>query len=309
MDIETKKQMEKSGYRIVGKGQHSAVKICEWTKKSLIGKGVCYKEKWYGIRSHRCVQCSLCLFCFNKCLYCWRSFNRFSQFDIRNSKIDEPEEIIKEMISAQRELLTGFGGNSMVNKKRLKEAQNPKNFAISLIGESLLYPKISEFIEMVNTAGGSTFLVTKGTIPEALEMLTTEPTNLYISICAPDKGIFKKLENPILKDCWERQMKSLEIANSFICKKVIRITAVKGWNMIYPDKYAKLIHIMEPDFIEVKAYMHVGESQNRLPRSAMPLIDDVVEFAKSIEKETGYYYADTFKPSRVILLSKKRFIK
>ena len=43
--MNTKKLMEKQGYRFIG--NHSAVKTCEWTKKSLINKGSCYKQKFY----------------------------------------------------------------------------------------------------------------------------------------------------------------------------------------------------------------------------------------------------------------------
>ena len=46
-----KKNLEKQGYRVVG--NNSAVKICNWTKKSLTDKGVCYKEKFYGIKSNK----------------------------------------------------------------------------------------------------------------------------------------------------------------------------------------------------------------------------------------------------------------
>jgi len=49
--------------------------------------------------------------------------------------VDEPSEIIDELIKSQRLLLTGFKGNQKVDKKKWKEAQNPTNAALSLIGE------------------------------------------------------------------------------------------------------------------------------------------------------------------------------
>lgn len=300
-----RKNLEKSGYRFVGKFKHSANKICEWTKKSLRGEGFCYKQKWYGIESHRCLQCTLSLICNTRCIYCWRSFKAFIGNEMNNFTIDEPDKIIEGLIEAQRKLLSGFKGYEKVDKKKWKEAQNPTNFAISLVGESLFYPKISEFIKKIHQRNGSTFLVTKGTLPKQLENLEEEPTNLYISLCAPDKKTFMKIDRPIISNAWEKQMKSLELMNSFKCRKVIRITSVKGWNMKNPKKYAKLIEIANPDFIEVKAYMHVGESQKRLPRSAMPLMEDVTKFARKIATETEYIYKDEFKPSRVVLLSKK----
>src|SRR5438132_1140238 len=69
MDPEKQEVLERQGYRIVG--EHSGVKLCHWTKASLT-KGVgCYKQTFYGIESHRCLQmtpavdaCNLaCQFC------------------------------------------------------------------------------------------------------------------------------------------------------------------------------------------------------------------------------------------------------
>jgi tRNA wybutosine-synthesizing protein 1 len=54
VDKEKKKNLEDQGYRIVK--NHSAVKICRWTKNSIKNEGVCYKEKFYGIKSHKCCQ-------------------------------------------------------------------------------------------------------------------------------------------------------------------------------------------------------------------------------------------------------------
>ena len=47
---DTKAILEKQHYIIVG--EHSAVQICGWTKKSLRDEDFCYKEKFYGIQSH-----------------------------------------------------------------------------------------------------------------------------------------------------------------------------------------------------------------------------------------------------------------
>jgi len=71
------------------------------------------------------------------------------------------------------------------------------------------------------------------------------------------------------------------------------------------EKYSKLILKAEPDFIEPKGFVWVGESQKRLPMSSMPFHEDVVEFAKKLSEFTGYKIKDEFRPSRVVLLSKK----
>ncbi|RKY01305.1 MAG: hypothetical protein DRP54_03975 [Spirochaetes bacterium] len=113
------------------------------------------------------------------------------------------------------------------------------------------------------------------------------------------------LDRPANKDFWERLLKSLEIMNSFSCRKVIRLTMVKGYNMKNPEGYAKLINIANPDFVELKAYMHVGESRKRLPREAMPFHEDVKEFAEKVSELSGYPYKDEQKESRVVLLARK----
>ncbi len=134
--------MKKQQYAIVG--YHSTVHICRWTKKSIIDEGVCYKEQFYGINTHKCCQMSPWLTCQNQCLHCWRPM----ELDIKlNGKIDKPKKIIEGCIQAQRKLLTGFGGNKKTNQKKYKEAQNPSQFAISLIGEPTLYPKLVELIK------------------------------------------------------------------------------------------------------------------------------------------------------------------
>ena len=295
----------KQGYRIVGKNQHSAVKICRWTRESLRKDRVCFKQKWYGIESHRCLQCSVSLSCLNRCVYCWRTFHPIFEKEMNARAIDEPSEIIDELIKAQRLLLTGFKGNIKVDRKKWKEAQNPTNAALSLIGDSILYPKIPELLEEFHRRNFSTFLVTKGTSPEKLKALEIEPTNLYISLCAPDKKTYMEIDHPLVKEGWKRMNESLELMKSFNCRKVIRITLVKGLNMKNPEKYAKLILKAEPDFIEPKGYMWVGESQKRLSMDSMPFHEDVVEFAKKLSEHTGYNLKDEFKPSRVVLLTKK----
>jgi tRNA wybutosine-synthesizing protein 1 len=219
--------------------------------------------------------------------------------------IDEPSEIINELIKAQRLLLTGFKGNEKADKKKWGEAQNPTNAALSLIGDSILYPRFSELLEEFHKRSFSTFLVTKGTSPERLKDLEVEPTNLYISLCAPDEETYNKVDNPIVKDGWKRMNESLELMKSFDCRKILRLTLVKGLNMKNPEKYAKLILKTNCDFVEAKGFMWVGESQKRLQMNDMPYHEEIVEFAKKLSEFTGYEIKDEFKPSRVVLLSRK----
>lgn len=296
-----KKLYHRQGYRIVGKYEHSAVKICQWTKSSLRGGEPCFKQKWYGIQSHRCLQCTSWLSCLNDCLYCWRSF----KVPISLERVDEPSQLIDEMIEQQKLLLSGFKGNKKTDRKKWEEAQRPNNVALSLIGESLLYPKISELLEDFHKRGFTSFLVTKGTLPEKLVSLEEEPTNLYISLSSADEKTQKLLERPLIKNAWKKQLESLRAMKSFSCRKVVRLTLVKGFNMEKQERYAKLISMAEPDFVEVKAYMWVGESRSRLPANAMPSMNEVRKFAEDVSSLIGYKVKDENILSRVVLLSKK----
>src|SRR3989344_1096941 len=120
--------LKKQHYRLAG--QHSAVQICRWTKKSLLDNDFCYKEKFYGIKSHACCQMTPFVLCQNFCIHCWRPIQITSKIKIVG--VDEPKKIIEECVKAQKKLLSGFKGNEKVNMKKFKEAQNPNQFAISL---------------------------------------------------------------------------------------------------------------------------------------------------------------------------------
>ena len=114
---------------------------------------MCYKEKFYGIKSHRCLQMTPALFwCDFRCRFCWRNIESTIGTSMKMFDFDEPCEIVDESIKAQRILLSGFPGNENLDKKQFKEALNPNQVAISLAGEPTLYPKISELIDEYKSA-------------------------------------------------------------------------------------------------------------------------------------------------------------
>ena len=69
-----------------------------------------------------------------------------------------------------------------------------------------------------------------------------------------------------------------------------------------PEEYAKLIQKADPDFVEVKAYMFVGSSRERLTLENMPSFSEVKEFAKKIGDECGKELVNESEVSRVVLL-------
>jgi len=295
------RDLEKKGYRFVGSKNHAAAKICHWTMKSIVGEGVCYKEKFYGIESHRCLQMSPSIsYCHHKCLFCWRDIS-ITETEW-NDEYDEPADIIDGCIEAQRNLLCGFFGNPQSDPKKLAECKEPNNAAISLAGEPMLYPLIDDLLAEFKRRDFTTFLVSNGLSPSRLENLEVEPTQLYISLDAPTQEIYRGLCHPQVENGWEKLNESLDMLSSFNSRTVIRMTCVKDYNMSHPEEYARLIERSNPDFVEIKAYMYVGNSRKRLEFSNMPRNQDIYNFASSIAELCGREIVNESRESRVVLL-------
>jgi len=307
---EIRKIYHRQGYRLVGKHLHSAVKICQWTKESLRSGRVCYKELWYPpVKSHRCMQMTPYIGCNCHCLYCWRIHSgdreglNWREFPLGLEEFDEPAEIIEELIEKRRELLSGWKGNPRVSKEKFEEALKPTMMTMSLTGEPTLYPRISELVVEAEKRGMITFLVTNGTMPEALERMNPLPFQLYVSVPAPDKSTYIRIARPLMKDAWERLNRTLEVLPSLETRRVLRFTVIKGWNTENIEGYAEIVEKAEPNFVEVKAYEWVGQSRARLPREAMPYMEDVEAFANKLANLTGYSIKGKYKPSGAVLLA------
>ena len=90
-----KLDLEKQGYRLTG--SHSAIKVCEWTKKSLRDEAICYKEKFYDTKCHLCVQMTPALeTCTHRCVWCWRDIDHTKPK--WTTKADDPKQIVEECI-------------------------------------------------------------------------------------------------------------------------------------------------------------------------------------------------------------------
>ncbi|MEM4315604.1 MAG: 4-demethylwyosine synthase TYW1 [Nitrososphaerota archaeon] len=297
------KNLEKfleAGYRVVGR--HSAVKVCHWTKSALRGGKMCYKS-WYGIESHRCIQMTPSVqYCNMMCVFCWR-FHTPNRVEPYAGEWDSPSEILDGVIEAQRQLLSGFGGNQKVARERFIESMSPRHLAISLDGEPTLYPHLADFIREASRRGMTTFLVTNGTMPKRLRELagSAEPTTIYLSLYGPDLETHLRTNKPLLADSWEKVMDSLRVIHGMRCRKIIRLTLVKGYNMHSPAKYAELIGLAQPDYVECKGYTHVGESQKRLKRENMPSMDELRNFAQSLAGILKFSIVAEDDVSRVVL--------
>lgn len=298
---EHKLLLKKKGYKLVG--NHSAVKPCTWLRKSLFDKGVCYKEQFYGVKSHQCLQCTPSIaWCKHSCLFCWRPLSTTQEGEITDE--DNPEDIIKGMIRAQREFLSGYHGAKGVNEDKLREANKPNQAAISLAGEPTTYKKLSGLVKGFKNKGFTTFVVSNGTNPEALKKLDPLPTQLYLTLPAPDKETYMKTCAPRV-DSWKKIQESLEIFPSLDTRRVIRLTLVKDLNMRDSEGYAELIKKAKPDWVEVKAFMSVGDARKRLPYELMPLHEEIKAFSNKIAGHLGIKVLDEKKDSRVCLLGLK----
>jgi len=324
------KILKKQHYEIVGK--HSAVQVCRWTKKSLRDEGICYKEKFYGIKSHLCCQMSpAVMWCPNKCLHCWRAIEL--TLGEKLEKEDSPKEIVDGCIEAQKKLLIGFKRGkkknlSKANMEKWKEAQEPMQFAISLSGEPTLYSKIGELIEELRRRGKTSFLVTNGLYPEKILELKNKnqlPTQLYVSVNTSNKKLYDRFHRSSMKNAWEKLNQSLEILRTLNCRTapkgvprdilpgmstrgIFRMNLVKDLNMNkeHIKEYAELIKKAKPMFVEVKGFMSIGFARQRLGYDKMPSFDEMLEFVKKLSKETGLKLLDSHEYSRAFVLGKSK---
>jgi tRNA wybutosine-synthesizing protein 1 len=299
--------LKKHKYHLVGR--HSAVKRCKWFYEALTSGRSCYKQKFYGINSHQCIQMSPSLFyCTQQCLFCWRAQNGDLQIKWDELKLpdwDPPEEIAQGILKAQDRILTGYKAHPKTDPLKFREACRPKHVAISLTGEPTLYELLGELLRTLRNKGLTSFLVSNGNLPKKLAGLAEEPTQLYISVCAPNEEVFKSVCRPQMPDAWENLNETLAFLPSFRCPTVIRSTLVKNKNMEDIDGYAKLVTKVEPTYVEVKAYMHIGFSSLRLSFDSMPSHKEVFDFALQLSQKTGYNILDEAPDSRVVLLSKR----
>lgn len=299
--------LKRQQYEVVG--SHTRVKICHWTKSDLRENGSCYKNKFYGIRSHQCIQMSPTFTCNNACIFCWRDLRYHTEPAMRD-EADNPASIVEGTIEAQRKLLSGFGGNKKTSKEKIKRAMVPRHVAISLDGEPALYPRLAELTREYKKRGFSVFVVSNGLLPDRIEKLFEEPpTQLYISVDAPNEELFAIIDRPIIKNAWQGLCKTLSMLPKLRKKTrtALRFTLIKGLNMDEPEQWADIIKLSNPMFVEAKAYMWVGMSRERLQQENMPTHEEVKQFALEIAKHAGYKMIDEHEHSRVVLLMKEDF--
>jgi tRNA wybutosine-synthesizing protein 1 len=289
--------LKQQGYQFFLPASSAALKPCMWCKRALAGGDMCYKHQFYGIASHRCVQMTPTLRCNQRCLFCWRSF----EHEVADEEECPPEAILAGIHRLQKKALAGYNAvlDNTVTGEKWQEALDPKHVAISLSGEPTLYRPLPELIDLFNRTGYTTFLVSNGTNPGMLARC--HPYHMYVSLDAPDRETYMKTCRPA-GDYWERIRESLALLGTR--QSAVRITLVGGLNDITPEKYAGLLQDSGASFVEVKGYMYLGYSRNRLKRENMPEHERVRRFAEEIATACDYRIKDENRLSRVVCLER-----
>jgi tRNA wybutosine-synthesizing protein 1 len=304
----TKTKLQKAKYGVYN---HSAVELCHWTKKSFADEGNCYKHKFYGISTHRCMEMTpTAMNCENRCIYCWRPTEFYDTLQMPSHLVDEPDVIVSNLMKERERLLSGFYGNQKNDKRKLDESLLPTHYAISLSGEPTMYPKLPQLIKYLMSlkATRSIFLVTNGQEPEMLRRLEDEdalPTQLYLSTNATNRKMFYLINRPRHKNAWERWCESLEFLANARTRTVLRMTMIRGYNEEFnnAENFAQLISKANPHFVEIKSYMHIGMSVQRLEKSNMLEMSEVRTFVDHlINKLPGFFIMDESEISRIVVL-------
>ncbi len=295
-------RFERMGYRFEGTG---AVEICRWTKNALKGRGACYKQKFYGVPAHRCMEFTpSALFCNNNCIYCWRP----AEFMTPPGDVEwtPPARMVESLVEKRKKLLSGFGGNERVDPRLFRDSLEPAHFAISLSGEPASYPHLSELVAHLKERGAfSIFLVTNGQYPQALERLDPLPTQLYLSLTAPTPELYRKISVPAGRDAWGKLLHSCDFLSRAATRTVARVTLIRGVNMVEPERWRELLARCNAHFIEFKGYSWIGMSKRRLSLENVPSLEEVREFAESSVPE-GYEYMDFDEKSRIVVYRNSR---
>lgn len=236
---------------------------------------------------------------------------KFDDMPVKKFAWDEPEQMAEWLISAQRDIISGFGGNKKVGRKMYEEAMKPKHVALSLTGEPTMYPHMSKLLEEFHKKGMTTFLVTNGTFPERIASWKTMPTQLYVSLVAPNEEVYRKFIRPTSPNLWKKYNKTLQMMpeHGKRTRTVLRMTIARGVNDSDLEGYAAQIKMARPHYVEVKSMVFVGGARLKergLSAGSMLEMDEMEKLAGKLAQRTDYIVSDRHAPSRVVLLCRNK---
>lgn len=232
--------------------------------------------------------------------------NEFAKLGRRRAlSLNESKDLVETFVASRKDIIDVH-----------LEATKPKHVAISYDGEPTMYTRLPELISEFRKRGISTFVVTNGTFPERIiEMQGTGtlPTQLYVTMAAPDKETYLRVCSsmkpyfPVHEDHWERLSRTLALLSSLDCRTVIRITSVRGVNMIKPELYRKKVLSANPSFLEVKGFSISGNApriSERLGETDLgandpalykiafqyaPTHEEIMDFARAISSDFSLF--------------------
>ncbi len=209
------------------------------------------------------------------------------------------EDIIERSITTEKEI-----------RKAHEEAYKPTHAAISLGGEPVLYPFISEFVAEFRRRHFTTFIVTNGTRPDILKRMDTLPTQLYVSMPVDSPEEYTRICRPGNEKQWKSFRETLDLLPTLSCRTCIRITAIQSLNMEKAEGFARLIERANPNFIDLKAFtleaasLLIGKrlQVNSPGGSFQPTFGALQAFAQRLSEAGPFPILEQVKKSRDILL-------
>ena len=96
-----------------------------------------------------------------------------------------------------------------------------------------------------------------------------------------------------------------ELLPSLDTRTVCRHTLIKNESLGHHEDYARLDNIADPDFIEAKGYVFVGNSRNNLSIDNMPSPAAVMEFSETLAPLVGREVLSERRESRVALIGRE----
>lgn len=224
-----------------------------------------------------------CLHCLQG-VFCWRHHKNPVGKEWR-WKTDPPDMIVEEAVKTHVQMIKEAKGIPGVRMDRWNEAQTVRHCALSLVGEPIMYPRIDELLGDLHNRKISTFLVTNGQHPAAIEGLRPI-TQLYVSVDAPTQESLIEIDRPLFQDAWDRLKQSLSSLKDKGQRTVARLTVVKGWNADEISGYAKLIALGRVSLVEVKGVTFCGKSDaSNLNMSNSPWHHEVVALTETLKRE------------------------
>ena len=121
-----------------------------------------------------------------------------------------------------------------------------------------------------------------------------------------------RINKPKYDDSWERWNRTLAMLKHLNTRTVLRITLIKGYNDIKEmiPAFTEMFRKASPHFIEIKSYMHIGRSTNRLEHSNMLEMEEIRNFSEQVAKQSKIFSImdESFVSRITVLQNNERFI-